>query len=174
MIQIADWAHIPRDYGTIQWANLQTFLMCRIDDRQQLGPSALLRLFDWEHEGDQQELRRAGYDPNVYYHKNAELRRALDQIRDGFFSPEQKNLFQPIIDALLHQGDYFMVLADYEAYVKEQEKVEKLYRDQNEWNRKAIINVAKVGKFSSDRTIKDYNDEIWQSEQVNLPGEAIS
>lgn len=61
-----------------------------------------------------------------------------------------------------------MVLADYEAYVKEQEKVEKLYRNQDEWMRKAIINVAKVGKFSSDRTIRDYNDEIWKSEYVKL------
>lgn len=115
-----------------------------------------------------EELRRSGYDPNAYYHANAELKRALDQIKSGFFSPENKHLFDPIINALLHEGDYFMVLADYEDYVKEQEKVEKLYRDQDEWNRKAIINVAKVGKFSSDRTINDYNDEIWKSEKVDL------
>lgn len=115
-----------------------------------------------------EELRRTGYDPNVYYQGNPELKRALDQIRDGFFSPEDKHLFQPIINALLHEGDYFMVLADYEAYVREQEKVEKLYRNQEEWNRKAILNVARVGKFSSDRTIKDYNDEIWQTDLVTL------
>ena len=114
------------------------------------------------------ELRRHGYDPTSYYHSNAELKRALDQIRDGYFSPEDKHLFQPILNALLNEGDYFMVLADYEAYVREQEKVEKLYKDQDEWNRKAIINVANVGKFSSDRTIKDYNDEIWNSVEFKM------
>lgn len=119
-----------------------------------------------------EDLRRSGYDPTVYYHSNAELKRALDQIRDGFFSPEDKHLFQPILNALLNEGDYFMVLADYEAYVREQEKVEKLYRDQDEWNRKAIINVANVGKFSSDRTIRDYNEEIWNSVEFKMEEEA--
>lgn len=114
------------------------------------------------------ELRRSGYNPHTYYYANAELKKALDQIRDGFFYPEDKHLFAPIISALLEQGDYFMVLADYEAYVKEQEKVEKVYKNEEEWNRMAIINVAKVGKFSSDRTIKDYNDEIWGAKLVNL------
>jgi starch phosphorylase len=114
------------------------------------------------------ELRRTGYDPNVYYQTNAELKRAVDQIQGGFFSPKDKHLFQPIINALLQEGDYFMVLADYEAYVREQEKVEKLYKDQDEWNRKAIINVAKVGKFSSDRTIRDYNNEIWGSVEFKM------
>lgn len=119
-----------------------------------------------------EDLRRSGYDPTVYYHSNAELKRALDQIRDGYFSPEDKHLFQPILNALLNEGDYFMVLADYEAYVREQEKVEKLYRDQDEWNRKAIINVANVGKFSSDRTIRDYNEEIWNSVEFKMEDEA--
>ncbi len=114
------------------------------------------------------ELRRAGYNPQTYYHGNAELKRALDQIREGFFSPDNKSLFEPIINALLYEGDYFMVLADYEAYVKEQENVEKVFRKPAEWNKKAIINVANVGKFSSDRTIKDYNDEIWQTELFEL------
>lgn len=114
------------------------------------------------------ELRRQGYDPYLYYQSNPELKRALDQIRDGFFSPEDPGLFQPIIQALLEQGDYFMVLADYEAYVKKQEELEQVYKNQKEWTKKAIYNVARVGKFSSDRTIKDYNDEIWKSEEVTL------
>jgi starch phosphorylase len=116
-----------------------------------------------------EELRRSGYDSKTYYHGNAELKRALDQISNGFFSPEDKHLFDPIIHALLHENDYFMVLADYESYVKEQERVERLFKNQDEWTRKAIINVAKVGKFSSDRTIKDYNDEIWHSEYITMP-----
>ena len=115
-----------------------------------------------------EELRRQGYNPYLYYQSNHELKRALDQIRDGFFSPEQPGLFQPIIQALLEQGDYFMVLADYEAYVKKQEELEQVYKNQKEWTKKAIYNVARVGKFSSDRTIKDYNNEIWKSEEVTL------
>ena len=115
------------------------------------------------------ELRRSGYDPQLYYHANAELKRALDQIREGFFAPEEKGVFEPIINALLYEGDYFMVLADYEAYIAEQEKVEKVYRNRQEWNKKAIINMANMGKFSSDRTIKDYADEIWGVEQIILP-----
>lgn len=114
------------------------------------------------------ELRRQGYNPHLYYQSNPELKRALDQIRDGFFSPEDPGLFHPIIQALLDQGDYFMVLADYEAYVKKQEELEQVYRNEKEWTKKAILNVARVGKFSSDRTIRDYNDEIWKSEEVSL------
>ncbi|MEO1023265.1 MAG: glycogen/starch/alpha-glucan phosphorylase [Bacteroidota bacterium] len=114
-------------------------------------------------------LREKGYDPNAYYEANAELKLALDQIRDGFFSPEDRNLFQPIINALLHEGDYFMVLADYAAYVKEQETVDAAYKDQEEWNRMAVLNTARMGKFSSDRTIQEYADEIWQTESIELP-----
>jgi starch phosphorylase len=114
------------------------------------------------------ELRNQGYNPWDYYNANYELKTVLDQIRTGFFCPEDPTLFQPIIDALLHKGDYFMVLADYEAYVKKQEEVDELYKDQSEWNRKAILNVARIGKFSSDRTIQDYNDEIWRTKPVSL------
>ena len=68
----------------------------------------------------------------------------------------------PIINALLNQGDYFMVLADYEAYVKKQEEVENVFNNPDEWNRRAILNVANMGHFSSDRSIKDYAEEIWK------------
>ncbi|MEP1152608.1 MAG: glycogen/starch/alpha-glucan phosphorylase [Balneola sp.] len=108
------------------------------------------------------ELRQQGYNPWDYYNANDELKKVIDQIRTGFFCREDPNLFQPIIDALLHKGDYFMVLADYEAYINKQAKVDILYKDSSEWNRKAILNVANIGKFSSDRTILDYADEIWR------------
>lgn len=114
------------------------------------------------------ELRQQGYNPWDYYNANAELKKVIDQIRTGFFCEEDPTLFQPIVDALLHKGDYFMVMADYEAYVKKQEEVEELYKDQSEWNRKAVLNVANIGKFSSDRTILDYADEIWQTKPVKL------
>lgn len=114
------------------------------------------------------ELRKLGYNPWDYYNANSELKKALDQIQTGFFSPEAPDLFQPIIDALLHNGDYFMVLADFTAYVNKQAEVEELYKNEDEWNRKAILNVARIGKFSSDRTINDYNDEIWKSKKIKL------
>ena len=112
---------------------------------------------------DVDRLRHEGYNPWNYYEGNKELKQSLDQIRDGFFNND-KELYQPIIDSLLHKGDYFLVLADYEEYVKTQERVDELYRDQDEWNRKALLNTARVGKFSSDRTIREYAEEIWNVE----------
>ncbi|MFO7845175.1 MAG: glycogen/starch/alpha-glucan phosphorylase [Balneolaceae bacterium] len=112
---------------------------------------------------DVDKLRREGYNPWDYYNANAELKKALDQIRDGFFN-DDKELFKPVIESLLEKGDYFLILADYESYVKKQAEVDELYKDQNEWNRKALLNTARVGKFSSDRTIRDYADEIWDVE----------
>lgn len=112
---------------------------------------------------DVDKLRHEGYNPQDYYSSNEELKQVLDQIRDGFFN-EDKELFNPIIEALLHKGDYFLVLSDYEAYVNKQAEVDELYRDQKEWNRKALLNTARVGKFSSDRTIRDYAEEIWNVE----------
>ena len=109
---------------------------------------------------DVERLRHEGYNPWDYYNAHNELKQALDQIKDGFFN-EDTELFKPIIDSLLHKGDYFLVLVDYEAYLEEQAKVDELYKDQKAWNRMALLNTARVGKFSSDRTIRDYAEEIW-------------
>jgi len=110
---------------------------------------------------DVEALRRKGYNPREFYEKNAELKLALDQIQGGFFSPEQPNLFGDIIDALLNHGDHYMLLADYEAYINAQEKVDKLFSNPMEWAKKALLNIAASGKFSSDRTIEQYAKEIW-------------
>jgi starch phosphorylase len=109
---------------------------------------------------DVDRLRLEGYNPWDYYNANNELKKALDQIKDGFFNSDTE-LFNPIIDALLHKGDYFLVLADYEAYINKQAEVDELYRNQTEWNKIALKNTARVGKFSSDRTIREYAEEIW-------------
>ncbi|MEX0823414.1 MAG: glycogen/starch/alpha-glucan phosphorylase [Balneolaceae bacterium] len=109
---------------------------------------------------DVDKLRLEGYNPWDYYNANIELKKALDQIKDGFFNSDTE-LFNPIIDALLHKGDYFLVLADYEAYINKQAEVDDLYRNQTEWNKIALKNTARVGKFSSDRTIREYAEEIW-------------
>jgi starch phosphorylase len=106
-------------------------------------------------------LRRAGYHPRDYYERQPELRRALDMIAAGVFAPEQPGLFQPILDALLERGDHYLVLADFASYVACQDRVAALYRDPDAWTRKAILNVAHVGRFSSDRTIREYGREIW-------------
>jgi len=109
---------------------------------------------------DVDHLRHEGYNPWSYYNDNADLRKALDQIRDGFFN-EDKSLFEPIIESILHKGDYFLVLADFKAYVETQGKVDELFKNQDEWFRKALLNSVRVGKFSSDRTIREYAEDIW-------------
>ena len=113
-----------------------------------------------------EKLRREGYNSFAYYSKLPELKRAIDQIRDGFFSEEQNDLFSPIVNALLHDNDFYLICADFESYVNMQDHVSVLYKDQVKWNEKAILNTARMGFFSSDRTIKDYNDEIWLTKPV--------
>jgi starch phosphorylase len=113
------------------------------------------------HEVD--ELRSRGYNPWNYYNKSPTLKGVLDLINTGFFSPEESHLFKPIFDSLLHGGDRFMVLADFDAYVECQKKVSHLYKnDQDRWTRMSILNVANVGIFSSDRAIDEYAREIWK------------
>lgn len=105
-------------------------------------------------------LRHEGYNPWDYYENNDDLKKALDQIRDGFFNND-KSLYDPIIEAILHKGDFFLVLADFNAYVEAQHEVDQLYMNKDEWFRKALLNSIRVGKFSSDRTITEYAEEIW-------------
>ncbi|WP_337996073.1 glycogen/starch/alpha-glucan phosphorylase [Oleispirillum naphthae] len=107
------------------------------------------------------ELRSGGYDPWEYYNANEELRRTLDMVRNGYFSPNDPVRYKPLIDSLLRGGDHFLLLADYADYVACQEEVDKTYLDRAEWTRRAILNVANMGKFSSDRTIHEYAKGIW-------------
>jgi len=113
-----------------------------------------------------EDLRRQGYNPWDYYSGNSELKQVLDMIASGFFSPDETQRYQPVIDALLKHGDHYLLLADYASYIACQEKVDALYRDPQQWNRKAILNVAGMGKFSSDRTIKEYAEKIWHVKPV--------
>ncbi|HEY8355613.1 MAG TPA: glycogen/starch/alpha-glucan phosphorylase [Methylophilaceae bacterium] len=110
------------------------------------------------------ELRAAGYNPMDYYNGNDELRAVLDMIGSGFFSVEEPHRYQAIIDTLLHRGDHYLLLADYESYVLTQDMVGELYQNQEEWSRMAILNVARIGKFSSDRTIAEYVRNVWKLE----------
>jgi starch phosphorylase len=108
-----------------------------------------------------EELRHQGYNPWDYYHSNEELKLALDMIASGYFSPDEPQRFQPIVDALLRHGDHYLLLADYASYVACQDQVSALFRDPEEWSRRAILNVAGMGRFSSDRTIREYAERIW-------------
>lgn len=113
------------------------------------------------------ETRRHGYNPWHFYNSNHELRQVLDMIRSGYFSPEAPSRFHPIVDSLTHGGDYFMLLADYASYVACQDQVDELFKNSEEWLRKAIINIANMGKFSSDRTIREYAEEIWRVKPIH-------
>jgi starch phosphorylase len=108
------------------------------------------------------ELRRRGYNPWDVYRENMELKAVVDAIASGAFSPGEPRLFQPIVDSLLNGGDPYLVLADFASYVACQETVSKAYLDYERWTRMAILNVARSGKFSSDRTIREYAEEIWK------------
>jgi starch phosphorylase len=112
------------------------------------------------------ELRHNGYDPRSTYRRDEELRRAMDMIAAGFFTPHEPQLFQPIIQGLLDQGDYYMLLADYRAYVTAQEAVSRLYLDPDEWARRSILNTARMGIFSSDRSVLEYARNIWHVEPL--------
>jgi len=112
------------------------------------------------------EKKRSGYNPWDYYHANVDLKLALDMIGSGYFCPGQKELFRPIVDLLTQFGDNYLLLADYAGYVATQERVEALYRNQQQWTRRAILNVAGMGKFSSDRTISEYAANIWGASPV--------
>jgi starch phosphorylase len=99
-----------------------------------------------------------------HYENEPETRQALDLIFSDHFSPDERGIFEPIRETLLTRGDYFMHLADLTSYAKAQTAVGELYRDGDAWARKAIINVACSGKFSSDRTIAEYAAKVWRAE----------
>ena len=111
-------------------------------------------------------VKASGYQPWDYYHANEELREVLDMIGSGFFSPDEQDRFKPIVDTLLQHGDHYLLLADYASYIACQKEVETAYRDQEQWVKKAILNVANMGKFSSDRTIMQYAEQIWGAKPV--------
>jgi glycogen phosphorylase len=112
-------------------------------------------------------LRASGYRPLDYYRANDALRQALDMIATGYFSPGEPDRFKAIVASLLTHGDHYLLLADYASYVACHKAVETTYRDQQQWLRKVILNIANMGKFSSDRTIMQYAEEIWQAKPVS-------
>jgi starch phosphorylase len=112
-------------------------------------------------------VKARGYRPMDYYNANQGLRDVIDLIRSGFFSRGDAELFRPLIDGLLYQDPY-LLLADFQPYVECQEKVAEAYRDEERWTRMSILNSARSGKFSSDRTIREYCADIWHVNSVPI------
>jgi starch phosphorylase len=137
--------------GTLDGANVEL--------RQEVGPENFF-LFGLTVEGVT-ALRKRGYDPWEWYRNDRRLKAVLDAITAGVFSPGEPGLFRPIVESLLNGGDPYLVLADFAAYCACQEEVEKAFEDPERWTRSAVLNVARSGKFSSDRTIQQYADQIW-------------
>jgi starch phosphorylase len=141
--------------GTLDGANIEI--------RDEVGHENFF-LFGLTAQEVQEHLRR-GYRPREYTEQNAELRAVLDLIHGGFFDPEHPELFRPLVQSLLEQDPYFL-LADFASYAECQQRVEEAFVDKERWTRMAILNVARMGKFSSDRTIREYAEQIWKATPV--------
>ncbi|MEN6586054.1 MAG: glycogen/starch/alpha-glucan phosphorylase [Sulfuricella sp.] len=142
--------------GTLDGANIEM--------REEIGADNIF-IFGLTAE-EVARTKNDGYDPWSYYHANSELKWALDMIASGYFSPDQADRFQPIFNNLTRDGDHYLLLADYNTYIAAQERVDSLYRHPEQWTRCAILNVAGMGKFSSDRTIGEYASKIWGARPV--------
>ena len=141
--------------GTLDGANVEI--------REEVGPENFF-LFGLTVE-QVWELQRRGYRPQDVVEKNASLRAILDFIGSGALAGGDSRLFRPLLDRLLYD-DPFLVLADYQAYAECQERVSALWRDPRAWTRKAILNAARMGKFSSDRSIREYCEHVWRVKPV--------
>jgi starch phosphorylase len=116
-----------------------------------------------------EQLWASGYNPRSLYESNPELRETLDLISDGAFSGGDRELFRPLVDSLLYHDPY-MLLADYHAYVDCQQRVNNAYQDRANWTRMSILNAARVGRFSSDRSIREYSRDIWHVRPLATAG----
>ncbi len=143
--------------GTLDGANVEI--------REEVGPENFF-LFGL-NASQVQEMKSRGYNPHEHYQQNSALREVLDFIASGALAAGDTNLFRPLVENLLWH-DPFLVLADYQSYIDCQDQVSTLWRDQQEWTRKSILNVARMGKFSSDRSIRDYCEMVWKVKPVKV------
>ncbi|MBV2089819.1 MAG: glycogen/starch/alpha-glucan phosphorylase [Candidatus Thiodiazotropha sp. (ex Ctena orbiculata)] len=141
--------------GTMDGANVEM--------REQLGDENIF-IFGLQTD-DIARLNQQGYQPRLYYESNPRLRRIIDMIANGFFSPEEPTRYRMITDSLLNV-DHFKVLADFDAYMGSSDRADGIYQQPDVWNRMAILNTARMGYFSSDRTISEYAAKIWQVSPV--------
>ncbi|MGO9936717.1 MAG: glycogen/starch/alpha-glucan phosphorylase [Terracidiphilus sp.] len=143
--------------GTLDGANIEI--------REEVGADNFFLFGLTAQEVEQKKAE--GYDPQAFYESNANLREILDALAGGEFSHGDRRLFEPLVESLLTHDDY-MLLADYESYIECQDRVGAAYRDHDHWNRMSILNVARIGKFSSDRSIRDYCSDIWKTWPVKI------
>jgi len=120
------------------------------------------------HSHEVADLKSKGYNPWDYYHADPELKHTVDSLLTGPFCKNELDIFEPIFKSLLDGGDTYCILADFRAYLRAQDEVDSLFKNRDEWVKKAILNVARIGKFSSDRTINEYAEQIWKIQRVNL------
>jgi starch phosphorylase len=143
--------------GTLDGANIEI--------RDEVGPENFF-LFGLTAE-EVRERRAAGHHPWDYYHSDPHLREAVDLVNSGHFSHGDTNLFKPLVDSLM-KYDPYMLFADYQSYVDCQEQVSQAYKNRDNWTRMSILNTARMGKFSSDRAIREYGKEIWDAKPVKV------
>jgi len=113
------------------------------------------------------DLKAQGYIPRNYYQRNPQLKQVIDLISSGFFSGGDRELFAPLVNSLMNDDPY-LLFADFNSYLECQSQVSAAYRDQERWTRMSTLNVARMGKFSSDRSIKEYCDRIWHTQPVKV------
>src|SRR5690606_23540367 len=143
--------------GTLDGANVEI--------REEVGPE---NFYLFGLTADQaKETRENGYDPSHYIERSARLKEVVEVIESGFFNPGQPGLFKPITDSLRYHDPY-MVCADFDAYMATEHQAAMDYRDPRAWSRRALLNIAGSGKFSSDETIAQYSDEIWHLNTIHV------
>lgn len=142
--------------GTMDGANIEI--------REEVGDD---NIFIFGLLAEEVEELKQDYNPTDYYNRIPELKRVIDMIANDYFNPKEPGIFKDIIDGLINV-DYYCLFADYESYIKTQDEVSKLYSNQDEWTKKSILNVARIGKFSSDRSVKEYADKIWKVKPVKV------
>jgi starch phosphorylase len=144
--------------GTLDGANIEIM--------EEVGKE---NIYIFGHTAEQiREMRREGsYDPRALYESNPIIQRVMDTFRTDLFCPHEPGLFRWIFDSLVHHGDYYFHLADLPSYIEMQERAAQEYLQPELWTRKAILNVARIGKFSSDRTVQEYARDIWYIKPVS-------
>ena len=144
--------------GTLDGANVEI--------REEVGDE---NIFIFGKTVDEVEAtREQGYNPYDYYNSNWELKSVIDWLQSDYFTPGEHDAFAPLTESLLAGGDPYLALADYADYVRAQEEVDQAFKDKKRWAKMAILNTARVGKFSTDRTISQYAEQIWKLKPVKV------
>jgi starch phosphorylase len=142
-----------------------TFTGANIEIREEAGAENFF-LFGLTAE-EISNIKSHGYNPVLYYNANPNLKEAIDLISSGFFSRRDVNLFKPLVDSLLCRDEQ-MVLADYQSYVDCQDRISTAFKDREKWANMSILTVSRMGKFSSDRAISEYNKKIWHATPLKI------